>query len=422
LATGEVAMNYILGVVCAAAVIWIAVSAARAGIVEAGPDHLSQTTSLGAIIAASPDQPVHILFVHGIRIGDRGSSAKFRASLCAHLKLDCSRVQRVTQRLDIGPNPGVTYMGEPVWPDDQAWSKGPFVDRYQYRVEGRSAPVILDEVNWWPLALPLRCKALLAPEAALAGPDVADLRLCAADDDVHFPFISQAELKTLIATRPRGGGAALANGFLKRGLMDWGLSDAVIALGPMKTYLRDAVDKAFEFAAAPYDGDVRPAKFVVISESLGSFIVFDAYAAHNGAARAVLDQTACLYFFANQIALLELGRLNDPSRRARAAAAALGEAAPGTAEETIHEALKSWASRPATASLTGLPAFKQIIAFSDPSDVLTFRVPKVANAIVVNVYDRNGLDLFHLVADPVAAHVGHSTNTKVLDQMLTVPR
>ncbi len=64
------------------------------------------------------------------------------------------------------------------------------------------------------------------------------------------------------------------------------------------------------------------------------------------------------------------------------------------------------------------PAFKQIIAFSDPSDVLTFRVPPIEGITVVNVYDRNGLDVLHLAADPVAAHTGHSGNPRVMGLML----
>ena len=66
----------------------------------------------------------------------------------------------------------------------------------------------------------------------------------------------------------------------------------------------------------------------------------------------------------------------------------------------------------------GRPAYKQIIAFSDPSDALTFRVPPIDGVTVVNVYDRNGIDLLHLGADPVAAHTGHSSNPHVLDLML----
>ena len=406
----------------------IVTSAAGAGLVETGPDLLSQTTSLGAIIAASKDEPVHILFVHGIRAGDRGSSDTFRANLCARLKDICLgaepvRVERA-HRLDVGPRPDLTYMGQTIWPNDAAWAAGPFVDRYEYARKGGGAAIVVDEVNWWPLALPLRCLALLQPEAELAGPDVDDLRVCAAvnkagqplDDGIHYPFLAKARLDSLIATKPLGGGAALGNGFVKRALMDWGLSDAVIALGPMQKYLREAIDQAFGYAA---DRDMRagrPARYVVVSESLGSFIVFDAYAQRKASVRAVLDDTAYVYFFANQLALLELGRLSRPGEATPLSPTAL-EATPAPAL-SLHGAMTEWGGRGRRELVVGRPAYKQIIAFSDPSDALTFRVPPIDGVTVVNVYDRNGIDLLHLGADPVAAHTGHSSNPHVLDLML----
>jgi len=409
----------------------ITASAAGAGLVETGPDALSQTTSLGKIIASSPNTPVHILFVHGIRVSDRGASTTFRANLCARLKTICAGTEpfkiEQTHRLNVGPRPGLTYMGGAIWPNDAAWAMGPFVDRYEYARKGGGAPIIVDEVNWWPLVLPLRCLALLRPEADLAGPDVKDLRVCAAvdeaggplDDGIHYPFLAKADLDTLIHTKPPGGGAALANGFVKRALMDWGLSDAVIALGPMRKYLHEAIDQAFSYAADRDQRRGRTVNYVVVSESLGSFIVFDAYAGRNPAVREVLDDTAYVYFFANQLALLELGRLEDPTEQAPLPATAPGGTPASDTGPSLHRALTEWAGPGPRARLAGAgPAYKQIIAFSDPSDALTFRVPPIDGVTVVNVYDRNGIDILHLVADPVAAHTGHDSNPHVLDLML----
>ena len=57
-----------------------------------------------------------------------------------------------------------------------------------------------------------------------------------------------------------------------------GSTDAVIALGPMRSLFRKTMDKAFNYAAR-YDGhDVAGQEFVVVSESLGSFVVMDAAA------------------------------------------------------------------------------------------------------------------------------------------------
>jgi hypothetical protein len=401
------------------------------GLIEAGPDPLAQTVSLGQIIAASADEPVHILFVHGLRTGDRGASNTFRANLTARLTdilagTEPSKTE-LTHRLDIGPRPGLAYMGQPIWSEDAAWAMGPFVDRYEYpRKEGGHA-LIVDEVNWWPLVLPLRYRALLEPEAYLAGADAANLRLCAAvdkdgaplNDGIHYPYLTKSKLDELLDVKPAGGGAAWANGLLKRGLVDWGLSDAAIALGPMKHYLCAAIDQAFSYAADRDKRQKRRGTFVVVAESLGSFIVFDAYARGHGSVREVLDDTGYLYFFANQLALMELGRLNETSPRPPSWRALLGHGKSPAPAMSLQGALTAWSGQGRRMTGPDGPAtYRQIIAFSDPSDALTFRVPAVEGLTVVNVYDRNEVDLLHLAANPSTAHTGHSANRHVLDLML----
>jgi len=401
------------------------------GLVEAGPGLLAETMSLGQVIAASPGHPVHILFVHGLRTGDRGASNTFRANLATRLTDILADAQpsktELTRRLDVGPRPKLAYMGQSIWPDDAAWAMGPFVDRYEYARKDGGHAIIVDEVNWWPLVLPLRCRALLEPEAYLAGADSANLRLCAAvdkdgaplNDGIHYPYLTKSELDDLLDVKPVGGGAAWANGLLKRGLVDWGLSDAAIALGPMKHHLCAAIDQAFSYAADRDKRQKRPGTFVVVAESLGSFIVFDAYARGHGSVREVLDDTGYLYFFANQLALMELGRLNEPSPRAPSWRTLLGRAKSPPPVMSMHGALSAWSGGGQSfAGPDGRATCKQIIAFSDPSDALTFRVPDIAGLTVVNVYDRNEVGLLNLAANPSTAHSGHSANRHVLDLML----
>ncbi len=348
-----------------------------ANIVEVGPDNSASTTSLRQIIARAGSRPVHILFVHGIREGDRGSSATFREHMVKRIPGAAFRSSLLGHRVTLPFNPGVTYMGCEVWRTDQAWEASfPFVDRYEYSHDGEGS-IIVDEVNWWPLALPLRLQALLLPEAGLAGADREHLKLGAGldkngnplNDGIHFPWIDQTTLTLALAKKPPLGGAAALNGGLKRALMDWGLSDAVIALGPMRRYLHDAMDQAFAYACDRLDA-IGPAEFVVVAESLGSFIVFDAYGHGKNSVRSVMDSTSYIYFFANQLGLLELGRLNDPTHR--------NQLLQGSDQNplTLHEALKEW-GKPSPNDFA--PAIKQIIAFSDPSDALTFLVPEIAD-------------------------------------------
>jgi hypothetical protein len=54
---------------------------------------------------------------------------------------------------------------------------------------------------------------------------------------------------------------------------------------------------------------------------------------------------------------------------------------------------------------------------------LTYRVPKLRDddgndiALVVNLYDRNEWRWFGLLANPLSAHTGHSSNQDVLREM-----
>jgi hypothetical protein len=155
---------------------------------------------------------------------------------------------------------------------------------------------------------------------------------------------------------------------------------------------------------------------VVISESLGSFVVMDAATSVHGDAPNARDVVGCsdhLYFFANQFALLELGRIQGLPRSLNAAA----EAAAPT-EHSPFEMLGLWAAMPRSRRRTANAAPRQIIAFSDPSDVLTYDVPRGSpSATVVNLYDRNEINWFNLYVNPTSAHTGHSRNQAVLKSM-----
>jgi len=268
---------------------------------------------------------------------------------------------------------------------------------------------------------PLKCRFLLKPEANLSGADKKHLQLCARTDTPFFPWLSQAEVNHLIATAPKSGGGARLNAMLKREIMNWGLSDAVMAVGSMRGYYRRAMNAAFNYAATREGQPVEEREFVVISESLGSFVVMDAYentdAVHN-AVRDVLDRTYLLYFFANQFALLELARVEGLSSIALDTDLAERVHVPSASPL---QALKRWAQHPSHTSQLreSEPAARvtQIIAFNDPSDLLTFDVPAISGAKVVNLYDRNGSDWLGWFENPVTAHTGHSANANVLKVM-----
>jgi hypothetical protein len=186
------------------------------------------------------------------------------------------------------------------------------------------------------------------------------------------------------------------------------------------------MNKAFEYAAAFDTSGIDHQEYVVISESLGSFVVLDAF--NNlfedaPAAQQVEDRTFDLYFFANQFSLLQLGRIDGfPTRTV---------GGPGLSAPIIDpspvDLLKRWAQTGrGGGKLAGELRLKQVLAFSDPSDILTYRVPKIRDAdghdlaLVVNLYDRNEWNWFGLFAMPSTAHTGHSGNPHVLNEMFRV--
>lgn len=414
----------------------LAVAAAASG-VQAGslkpddPAALKRTRSLGRIIADTRDKPVHVLFVHGMRAEGAGNARTFMAGLCKHGKVKCPPGQlKATERhvLPLGAAPPARLFGKPVWREGEWEANPPFVDRYVFERDG-APPVVVDEVNWWPLLFPLKCRALVAPEAALSGIDKKHVELCHTEDPGRrlHAWIDDVEYAEVMKGAQISGGGAWANASLKQQIMNWGLADAVIALGPMRVYFRKAMDEAFRYAGGFDAKGVDGQEFVVVSESLGSFVVMDA--ATNRAndapnARAVVGATSSLYFFANQFALLELGRV-------RGLPASFGLTDRG---ETDNEAvqqdlapmdmLSAWTKgQLSNARLVSQP--RQIIAFSDPSDMLTFNVPSLpgerdgSRALVVNIYDRNAINWFGVFVNPGKAHTGHSSNKAVLKQMFT---
>lgn len=194
----------------------------------------------------------------------------------------------------------------------------------------------------------------------------------------------------------------------------------MIALGPMRVYLNYTMDRSFAMAGDDHDDD--GAGFVVMSESLGSFIVLDAMDI-SPSVKDVVGRSDSLYFFANQVPLLELARIEGlpdqlPGLDKRAQVPA-GLPTPSSTQSPM-STLRNWA---AGVNLVDRP--KQIIAFSDPSDILTYPMPPIANVIVANVYDRNTSRWLGLFANPAEVHTGHLRNGavwKVLMRRRAAPR
>jgi hypothetical protein len=393
---------------------------ARAGrVIPDDPRAYGETQSLGDLLKARGSRAIHIIYVHGMAATGSNNSLMFREALANHLRStkdlqDAAPSTPETRRLlETEPRPtDAKINGTTIWNSDKEWNASkPFVERYTFhRVD--ASDVVVDDINWWPLLFALKCRFIVSPDADLAGADPKVLEFCARADSPYYPWLSQQQLQTLLNSRPTAGRGAWINTAIKRSIMNWGLSDAAMAMGPMRAYFRKTMNEAFDYATRLADQPLADQEFVVISASLGSFVVLDAMfndGRPTDAARQVAAKNPLLYFFANQWALLDLARVQGLPSSPELEQSVVTAAAPPV------NLLEVWAA----ATQIGVEAAKpkQIIAYSDPSDILTYRVPKIEGAVVVNLYDRNEINWFWLFSNPMKAHTGHAQNPAVLRSM-----
>jgi hypothetical protein len=270
-------------------------------IIDDGPQSLAQVSSIGETLRNSGQRPLHILYVHGIGATSVGGSQIFQKAICRFLK-DCTAPASPVERdyADSGEfatgaePPAIEYMERPVWRSKEEWSASdPFVDHYVLRRD-HGGPIVVDEINWWPLVYPLKCRAILTGETHLAGPNPTLLDLCSqaplADPSSPgrfraYTWISPQDAKKLETGQRRG---ALFNRWLKTSILDWGFSDAMMAVGSMRDIFREGMRQLFlksvrfrangsetnEWEQQLEDPHGIDREFIVVSHSLGSYLVF----------------------------------------------------------------------------------------------------------------------------------------------------
>lgn len=112
--------------------------------------------------------------------------------------------------------------------------------------------------------------------------------------------------------------AARVNRAAKTDLLDWGFSDAVMALGPLRTSIlegiRQLVLKSLADSPVTSKADAEKPKanqeFIIVSHSLGSYLIFSALDVNQATEKSaamlqagnsfseVLERTSSVYFFA----------------------------------------------------------------------------------------------------------------------------
>ncbi len=422
-------------------VILLACAGARAQ--QASP---SPASSLADILKSHNARRLHILYVHGI--GDDGPTDRdsyyLRRGMCE--TLGCPRAHRDGEETQApvfansGPfaaqstPPALTFLGQPIFPTDasghsETWdASAPFFRRYKLTpAEGQS--VYVDEVNWWPLVFAVKCRYMVAEDAKLLGIDapkkstpkkprsspLSDCTQPAVQDPAtghysSYPFITQPEEQRLLALDHRG---AHINREIKASLLDWGFTDAVLSLGPMRQLLLEGLQQVIQLAVPlPPDPSLdpsQPQEFVIVTHSLGSYLIFaalDSPPQSSGATpydlNYVLEHTSHVYFFANQLRLLEMANLD-------------------LARPNLTQHLAAWVNarnrRIASSGAEAEPPAR-IIAWNDPSDLLTWEVPPMCGLVVENHIVKNSFSWFGLIESPTKAHDYYGLNRRVMRDML----
>jgi len=438
-------------------------------------------TSIGDALNSPDHHPVHILYVPGIGQLGAGNSVVFRDAICTRLNL-CRKddwkyagaeFADKGEFADGAPPPVLRYLGNTVWNNPEEWhASAPFVVHWVVHLRHYSSLLVLDELNWWPLVMALKCRYIVAPEAYLAGPDHNLIQVCAqtssqgTENPVRaYPWIEPDQAARLEAIRPKG---LPVNRDLKNFLLDWELSDVLLATGPMGGVLRDGMRQLMAKSAAfdPNDAAASQAserynwraqlqaasgqaavydqEFVGVTHSLGSYLLYNTLtpeiadaaapelaaaetkriAAEDAAMQYIFARMSLSYFFANQLELLEVTNLEtapaEPAAEMKSRGLAPPPPPPTSPAANFRSLVGRWQQLQAAFQAAIHPTDQgarqkiQVVALNDPSDVITWRVPRIGNVDVVNIDVQDAAHWFGLFEAPNAAHDNYAHNKTVL--------
>jgi hypothetical protein len=222
-----------------------------------------------------------------------------------------------------------------------------------------------------------------------------------------------------------------------KSFMQTHLSDVVLYGGTYRQIVRPVVEQALCFfvGGSPDAADARSCQggdpdqeTVLITHSLGGYILMDAVAnlravhpagrnalAGTDAAAKLLKHTDLVFMLANQLALLDMTTLTQyPPPSAPPAAGA------PTAQLESNGVLAAF-RRHWHDHFAGARRPRQIVAVSDPNDILSYLVSagnvsiQDENMIIANVYLGVARNWFDLFAWPPSAHLNYLTNDDVMD-------
>lgn len=418
-----------------------------------------------AIARATVERPVKLLTVHGMITSEPNYSTSTLKALTSSLKLSMSgdpvpinlargyEIQLVygPQPADVVPAKMTSRLTRTIWVD-----------------EAQVPKLIAYELFWAPIRDDLKYRYLGCFESRSSEADRA--RAAVPWDCPKF------------GAKRNTGARALANGWLKDGLMVRGFADAVIANGATGDVLRDDLSLATcvmatdviayrkRFATAAPTAAAAPTldvletfekkrcdakaveaqlpdfapsflgpggsnlEYFAITYSLGSYLFLEAQA------RGMFDRAdqadpvqfamfdgGTIYMFANQVSLLTLANLSGvcllPPPEGEPSPPEKVEACPNWRLKTPDQ----WVDDMMDRSVPGRLA--TYVAFNDPSDALGFELPPfLADAglgRLINVTVRNpAFTIPFLLRSPSDVHTKHDQNDAIIDALvngITIP-
>jgi hypothetical protein len=400
---------------------------------------------------------LNIFVTHGMSTKQDESEPNLRQSIAKRLglTLDGSTVQK---NLPI-PQPTVTLDGQSIWPavSGYHWQctnndanfencDAPYLDITTYKAPDQKS-VVFYSLNYWGVLVWLKCSQLIPPDTRLTGDLTAFFEGNAAYCNKRFAGRPGFPMPTnAVSSSP-----VILDHIIKSVVMDWGFGDAVIAISGYREVLHKAVheglnaegiDVGARLSAKAAGKTLSPAErisagaemfntansaeaqrtqaYAVITESLGSYVLLDALSwasVHNLQfdGESIVCRAGEIHMLANQVSLLRLSRVRvDPSPGAKAESGSPGR---GSAPS-------------AAVKCPGSPPPPYIVAYHDPSDILTFYVPHapvgaplsfetLLNARMINVVAPFATQVIPFVlAAPDEAHVkGQEVDPRIQDMV-----
>jgi hypothetical protein len=207
---------------------------------------------------------------------------------------------------------------------------------------------------------------------------------------------------------------ASLNGKLSDTLLNDCLSDAMIYEGQSHAAMRQAMVDTITQVLERSESAGASGPLVVVAESLGSKLLFDALSAmlQPGVPPRVYElgqvaarRLALVFMAGNQMPLLGLAEQSIPAP----------QLAPGPVQDSLQRflALRRQQMGPRAGGLARLA----VVAFTDPNDTLSYRLLpsryQAADVAIADVLVSNARSWFGLLEDPFVAHLDYLANPEV---------